>query len=173
MKTRSIATLIAILLSAAIFSNAQSAATADLTLDAGVAKHAGIDKIYSRFSEAYRTLNSEMVANLYNEDALYLSPGRDIQRGRRTIFGNFDSFFRIAKQSGGKISIAFRILERRVSGDMAYDVGIYSLSITNSKGETIISRGKFVVVALKAENGDWKFQLDTYNDLPKEKDPNA
>ncbi|HKX84139.1 MAG TPA: hypothetical protein VJL58_07965, partial [Pyrinomonadaceae bacterium] len=119
MKTGCIASLITILLSAGIFSNAQSAATGDLTLDAGVAKHAGIDKIYSRFSEAYRTLNSEMVTNLYTENALYLSPGSDIQRGRTTILGNFDGFFRSVKQSGGKISIAFRILERRVSGDMA------------------------------------------------------
>lgn len=167
MKTRSIAILIAILFSTAIFTNAQSGATADLTLDAGVAKHAGIDKIYSRFSEAYRTLNSEMVANLYTDNAFYLSPGSDIQRGRGTILGNFDGFFRNVKQSSGKISIAFRILERRVSGDLAYDVGIYSLSSTNAKGETHISRGKFVVVALKSENGDWKFQLDSYNDLPK------
>src|SRR5687767_6881094 len=167
MKTRSIALLIAILFSTAIFTNAQSTATADLTLDTGVTKHAGIDKIYSRFSEAYRTLNSEMVANLYTANAFYLSPGSDIQRGRATILGNFDGFFRNVKQSGGKISIAFRILERRVSGDMAYDVGIYSLSSTNAKGENNVSRGKFVVVALRSENGDWKFQLDRYNDLPK------
>jgi ketosteroid isomerase-like protein len=169
MMTRSIASFIAILFSAAIFSNAQPAATADLTLEAGVAKHAGIDKIYSRFSEAYRTLNSEMVTNLYTDNAFYLSPGNDIQRGRATILGNFDGFFRNVKQSGGKMSIAFRILERRVSGDMAYDVGIYSLSSTNAKGETNIGRGKFVVVALRSENGDWKFQLDSYSDLPKGK----
>jgi hypothetical protein len=54
-----------------------------------------------------------------------------------------------------------------VSGDMAYDVGIYTTTEKSAKGETRTGRGKFVVLARRMKNGDWQFHIDSYSNLPK------
>ncbi len=141
-----------------------------LTLEKGLTPHREIDDIYKRFSEGYRKLAPEAVANLYTEDAFYLSPGNEVTRGRDKILASFKGFFGAVKNSGGNLSISFRILDRRVSGDLAYDVGIYMLKNRSPSGEERTSRGKFNVVALRLKDGDWRFHVDSYSDLPDPKE---
>ncbi len=139
----------------------------ELILEKAVAPHNKIDDIYRRFSEAYRKLDAEAVTNLYTDDALYLAPDSDIERGREKISAIFSGFFNSVKTSGGSLTISFQILERRVSDDLGYDVGIYTLTQKVAKGEARIGRGKFVVVARRVKKGEWRFQIDTYNNFPK------
>lgn len=138
----------------------------ELILERDAAPHAGIDDVYRRFSEAYRKLDAQAVTNLYTDDAFYLSPGRPIERGREKILANFSGFFNSVKNSGGSVAISFRILERRVSGDLGYDIGIYTLMIKQGN-QTQSDQGKFVVVARQIKKGDWRFHIDSYSELPK------
>ncbi|MCA1625760.1 MAG: SgcJ/EcaC family oxidoreductase [Acidobacteria bacterium] len=140
--------------------------TKELILEKGVAPHAKIDDVYRRFSEAYKKLDAEAVTNLYTDDALAISPGNDIERGREKILENFSNLFNPVKTGGGSLTISFRILERRVSGNLAYDVGIFTFTRKSAKGEARSGRGKFVVVVRRMKNGEWRFQVDAYNDLP-------
>jgi uncharacterized protein (TIGR02246 family) len=158
--------LVTILISTVAFTAQQNASASELTLDAGVKAHEGIDAIYAKFSRAYRELDSQMVIDLYTENAVYMTPDSAIDRGRAHIARTFESFFTSIKQRGGKMSISFQIVERRVSNDMAYDVGIFNLAVSGPDGKPRISKGKFVVIAVK-QGKDWKFQLDSYSDLPK------
>lgn len=148
---------------------AQSGTTGGaLTLDAGVKAHEGIDAIYTKFSRGYRELDPKMVVDLYTDTAVYLTPESGIDRGRVHISQTFESFFSSIKQRGSKMSISFQIVERKVSGDLGYDIGIFSLTVAQADGNTQTSKGKFVVIAVKQGNA-WKFQLDSYSDLPKPK----
>ena len=140
----------------------------DLTLDPGVKAHAGIDAIYAKFSRAYRELDHELVGGLYSADASYLVPGQNILIGRDKITPTFKNFFDDVRDRKGKLEISFRILQRRVSGDLAYDVGIYTLSSYDDAGKGNTGQGKFVAVALKNQD-EWRFQADGYSDLPKQK----
>ncbi|HSK72755.1 MAG TPA: SgcJ/EcaC family oxidoreductase, partial [Pyrinomonadaceae bacterium] len=138
----------------------------ELILEQNVSPHKGLDDVYRRFSEAYRKLDAEAVTNLYTDDAFYLSPGSAVERGREKILANFSGFFNSVKSNGGSLTISFRILERGVSGDLAYDVGIYTLRQERA-GKTQSDQGKFVVVARQVKKGDWRFHVDSYSDLPK------
>lgn len=162
-----VAFLIAIIFTLTFSLAAQQKTNSKLTLAACVKPHVGIDAIYAEFSEAYDKLDAKMVTDLYTDDALYLTPESAIQRGRVVIFDNFNGFFNSIRESGGKLDISFNIVERRVTANMGYDVGVYSLTSTGRTGATQTSRGKFVVIALKMKNGRWKFQLDSYSDMPK------
>lgn len=135
------------------------------TLDKGVAAHSGVDDIYRRFTEGYRKLDAAQVANLYTEDALYLAPGTDIQRGRKVIEELFTNFFRSVHSSGARLEITFQIINRSVAGDLATDVGIYTLTQSKADSPPRSSRGKFVTVARRDRDGVWRFQVDTYNDF--------
>jgi uncharacterized protein (TIGR02246 family) len=138
---------------------------ADLTHDAGVKPHSGIDAIYARFSEGYRQLDAKMVADLYTDNAIYMTPESGVDRGRELIVKNFDGFFRSVRGEGASLRISFQIVERKVSGDLAYDVGIYTLETSSGDKVLQTSKGKFVVVAVK-QKGKWRFQLDSYSNLP-------
>ncbi|MDQ4121600.1 MAG: serine hydrolase [Acidobacteriota bacterium] len=142
------------------------AQTGDLILEKGVAPHKGLDEVYRRFSEGYRKLDAASVAELYTETAAYLAPGSNVQTGRQEVLKNFSSFFDSVKNRNEKIEILFRILQREVDRNLAYDVGIYTLVSTSSKGESRRSTGKFVVVAKREKGNVWRFQVDGYSDLP-------
>lgn len=159
--------LLTLVLSLASIAVAQTK-TGDLSLDSGVKPHAGIDAVYGNFSRAYRELDHSLVGGLYAVDAAYLVPNEDVMTGRDKVTASFKSFFDYVKERKGRLEIKFRILQRRVSGDLAYDVGIYTLTQFDAEGKSTTGQGKFVVVAVKEKN-EWQFQVDGYSDLPKPK----
>jgi uncharacterized protein (TIGR02246 family) len=140
--------------------------TSELTLDSGVAKHVGIDEIYTKFSKAYRELDHAAFMSLYTKDAAYLVPGDNIDIGNTNITDGFKRFFDSVRSKGETLTISFQIVQRKVSGNMAYDVGIYTLRSLKDNKQIGEGKGKFVVVAMK-EGKAWKFQVDGYSDLPK------
>ena len=148
-------------------SAAEDTAQNALVLDEGVTPHKGLDEIYRRFSEGYKNLDAAAVANLYTETAAYLSPGDDIDIGREKIVATFSKMFDSNKQRNSRLEISFRIAQRQAVENMAYDVGVYTLTSFRENGETRVSKGKFFVVAKPEKDGLWRFQVDGYNDLPK------
>ncbi len=140
-----------------------------LILENGVKPHKGIDEIYEKFSVGYETLNSELVANLYTQDAAYLSPNDSITNGRTAILENFTSFFKNVNGRGQDLTISFQIFQRKVSKEMGYDVGIYTIHFYKDDKVVNESKGKFVVVALKGKDKEWRFQVDGYSGLKPEK----
>ena len=138
----------------------------DLVLEAGVKAHTGVDAVYAKFSRAYRELDHELVGGLYSADASYLVPDQNILIGRDKITPTFKSFFDYVRDRKGRMEISFRIVQRRVSTDMGYDVGVYTLTQFDAAGKASTGRGKFVVVAVK-EGDEWRFQVDGYSGLPK------
>jgi len=137
-----------------------------ISLASGVERHQGIDEIYIKFSKAYDLLDASMVADRYTETAAYLSPGSDIRIGRDKILSSFSSSFENSRKAGNTRKISFHIVQREVSGDLGFDVGIFTLTSTEKSGASRTFRGKFVVVTKKGKDGVWRFQVDGYSDLP-------
>lgn len=136
-----------------------------LKLDSGVKPHNEIDAMYRVFSQAYDQLDPTLVSNLYGESALYLAPGREIQKGREAIHKTFKGFFDWAKEKGRKLDVAFQIVERGVSENFVYDVGVYTLKGMGGGMPDSEDRGKFVVVARRGDDGKWHFQVDGYSGI--------
>ncbi|HSR50286.1 MAG TPA: SgcJ/EcaC family oxidoreductase [Acidobacteriota bacterium] len=137
-----------------------------LILEPGVEKLAGLDAVYQRFTRAYRELDADLFNQIYAQDALYLSPNQPIRKGYDEFVGGFRGMFEGAGQRGQALDISFRIVDRQISGGLATDVGIYTL-IRREDGEIVHrSRGKFVVVARRQEDGNWLFHVDGYSGMP-------
>ena len=148
-----------------LFPSIANAQNSELILEKGVPAHKEIDAIYKTFSEAYRTLDVEKVANLYSENAAYLPPDNDILQGRAEIRPTFKSFFDYIKNEGRTMTISFQIFQRKVDKNLAYDVGIYTIRQYKDGKEIGTGQGKFVVVAVKEKDGKWRFQVDGYSEL--------
>jgi ketosteroid isomerase-like protein len=153
------------LLLSVLLAGAAGAQSAELSLRPGVAAHAGVDDVYRRFSEAYRTLNVDLVADQYTQTAAYLVPDDDVITGRENIRPGFKRFFDSVKTNGQSMSISFDIIQRKVDNTMGYDVGIFTLRTFKDGKEIGSGRGKFFVVAVKDRDGKWRFQVDGYNNL--------
>lgn len=122
---------------------------------------AALDSGYATFSEAYRTADPKLVAGLYGDSAFYLAPGDSIVRGRETIETIFAGFLvPFAQSDSGGPKVEFDIVDRRVSsaGDLATDVGYYTM---NDR-----FRGKFIVIWRREANGRWRIHADGYSGSP-------
>ncbi len=124
------------------------------------------DQIYAKFTEGYRTGNPQMVADLYTRDAFYLAPGKLIERGHETVLGAFSFLDSFKNRPGGGPAIGFRIVDRQVSGDLAWDVGYY---LMNLEGKAITAAdqpdGKFIVLWKRGPDGQWRIFADGYSDV--------
>jgi ketosteroid isomerase-like protein len=134
---------------------------------------AEIDQLYKQFSKAYDRLDTEMVANLYAADGLYLvpNPRQHILEGRASIRDSFAGFIENAADNNRSLDISFRIIKRQIADSLAFDVGYYR---TRSKPDTAAAFpkqggvGKFVTVMGLMPDGSWTFLLDGYNPAPPE-----
>lgn len=132
----------------------------------GVAPHAGMDAIYATMRRGYEALDPDVVATAYTEDALYLPSRGDMQRGRAAIREYFAGNFKQVRQDGARLRLTFEIVERRISGDLAADVGYYTLVGSKDGEEGPPSRGKFMTVSVKDKDGVWRFHVDGDTPLP-------
>ncbi|HUF89972.1 MAG TPA: nuclear transport factor 2 family protein [Gemmatimonadota bacterium] len=120
-----------------------------------------LDRAYERFSQAYRDGDPGAVAALYADDAFYLAPGRDMTRGE--VARHFEWLSSFEPGSGPRIE--FEIVDRDVEGDLAYDIGYYAIGRAEApEGER--SRGKFVVIWKRGEDGSWRIHADGFSDVP-------
>lgn len=127
-----------------------------------------IDAVYARFSEAYDQMDPEAVVALYTDDAYYLPGGNGaILHGSDDLRMSF-AFLPQTKESGGQLAIAFRSVDRAISGNLAYDVGYYRLTSQRPDGTEHVSVGKFTTVLVKGDDGQWRFQVDTFSNAPAE-----
>lgn len=152
-----------------VFSSTVFTQDRELILDKGVQPHSGVDSVYKAFSESYRTLNVDMVAGLYSQNASYLVPDEEIMIGRDNIRNTFKDFFDSVKKEKRTMTISFRIIQRRIDKEMGYDVGVYTLRSFKDGKEVGMGQGKFVVVAVKEKDGKWAFHVDGYSGLKPEK----
>jgi uncharacterized protein (TIGR02246 family) len=98
------------------------------------------------------------IARFYAEDGAILPPGQTIAQGRVAITAVWSRYLSLKDFtldfSPTKITVA-------AAGDLAYDIGTYSLSFETEKG-TIRDNGKYVVVWKKI-NAEWKVAADIFN----------
>ena len=100
--------------------------------------------------------------SVYAEDGLYLPPGSPILRGQDQFRGQFSFLERFTGGRGPGPDLSFDIVDRDVSGDLAYDIGVYTIrSPVNAGGEP--GRGKFIVIWKRDAAGSWRIHADGFS----------
>ena len=130
-----------------------------------------IDSLYQQFSKAYQTLDVDLVANLYVEDAHYLpaNSNQGVLTSRAEIRESFSGFFKWNKNNNRDLNISFRIIKRAIDDSLAYDIGYYLIKSKPRDKEEFPEDGnvgKFVVAMGLQQDGSWKFLLDGFSPAP-------
>ncbi len=124
-------------------------------------------QIRARIREWVETVKSgdaARVARFYTADGKFLVPNHAIAQGRDQVARAWDGLLKLPNLT---LTFGPTLLEVAETGDMAYEVGIYSLSFDRVGGR-VQDEGKYVVV-WKNVNGEWQAAADILNSsLPAE-----
>ncbi len=131
---------------------------------AQVERHPGIDAVYQRFVAGYAAVDPAAVAALYTDGALYVPSRSPARIGGAAIGADFRRFFDAVRGDGATLRIRFRIVERRVHGDAAWDLGYYHLARVHGDSVGNPSVGRFVTGLVRGADGNWRFVVDSYED---------
>jgi uncharacterized protein (TIGR02246 family) len=156
--------LLALLTTGASASAQPSAKARSSTADA-------LDAVYAQFTAGYKHADAKAVADLYADNAYYLTPGGNIETGRSFILSEFQRYLG-RYQAGAGPNIAFKIVDRQIGDDLAHDIGY----IMMNDGRTPLAENespgaKFAVLWKRDAGGSWKIYSDVYNDTPQRPDP--
>lgn len=110
-----------------------------------------------QFIEAFNKGDAAAVANMYAIDARVLPSNSEIIEGR----ANIQKFWQGAMSLGLKL-VSLETTHVETQGNIAVEVGRYTLTVPGAGGVTTTDKGKYVVV-WKRERRSWKLAVDIYN----------
>ena len=126
--------------------------------------------VYERMVASYAALDPTLLETVYAPDATYLSRNGKLDIHRRDmVMKGMRDFHEQLKANGGKVSMRFRIVERKRFGDVYVDNGYVRTTIIPAKDAPArTTTGKFVTVIAKQPAGHWSFVTDADSDTPAE-----
>lgn len=125
-----------------------------------------IDAVYDVFSRAYARADVQMLMDsVYGDSAFYLPPGSPILRGQDQFRGQFSFLEQFARTGGEGPELSFEIIDRDYAGDLAYDIGIYTLRGPGAPTDGAATQGKFIVIWKRGEDGRWRIHGDAFSPL--------
>ena len=110
-----------------------------------------------QFIAAFNKGDAAAVANMYTMDARLLPPNGEMVEGR----ANIETFWQGAISAGLKI-VSLEAVHVETQGNLAVEVGRYTLTVPGAGGVTTTDKGKYVVT-WKREGRSWKLAADIYN----------
>ena len=116
--------------------------------------HEAILATEKRFVAAYNRGDAPGLAALYTHDGQIMPPNAELVAGPLALEDLFRSFWH-----EGDTVIKLETVEAEGSGDIAYEVGRYTLS---GKTGRVTDQGKYIVVWKKVD-GEWKLYRDIFN----------
>lgn len=120
-----------------------------------------IEAALATFATAFNNGDGAGVAVLYTDDAALLPPGEARVDGRAAIQAYWQGAI-----DAGLTDIALQAVEVEEDGDMAYEVGGFSLAAPGENGAKVTVTGKYIIVWKKGADGAWRLHRDIWNANP-------
>ena len=128
------------------------------------ADEAAIAKVRTAYQTAAGSQDGPAMAKLYSPDGMEMPPNGPAAKGRPAI----EAFHKAFGQQWMMHGMTITPTDTKVSGDTAYDIGIYKQGLMSQKGGGMIDdKGKYVVLLKRDSSGNWWITHAIYNsDLP-------
>jgi ketosteroid isomerase-like protein len=111
------------------------------------------------WAKAAASHNIEGTLAFYADDAVVMPPNEAMAMDR----GAQRKAWADILTPGTDISFSAGKVEAATSGDLVYDVGIYTLTTKTKKGKVTNDGGKYLAVWKKQADGSWKAVASTWN----------
>jgi uncharacterized protein (TIGR02246 family) len=124
------------------------------------ADRAAIRQSGENYAKSVNAQDSKGAAALYADDAIVLVPNHAAVEGRAAIQAWMETPPPVS-------NFQMQSLETEGQGDLAYDRGTYSVTMTPAGAGPIEDHGKYLTIFRKQADGSWKVVRDIWNsDLP-------
>ena len=136
--------------------------------DTRSADEQAIRELDAQWSKTAGANDLDGTVSYYSDDAFLLPPNAPMASDKQGIRASWASLL------GPNVSVSWQVSKIEVarSGDLAYVVGVYVLTMKDPQGQPVTDRGKLIEVWKKQADGKWKAVADTYNsDLPPQAPP--
>lgn len=117
-----------------------------------------INKVWSKFYQAFETLDYTLMAEIHSKDLVRISGGKRIS-DYEIYINNYKTRFKKAKTNGVTNKISLRFFERINNDSIASERGIYKLIRNKNQNDEQTYYGQFHVI-FKKEQGQWKILMD-------------
>ena len=120
-----------------------------------------ISKTGQEWAQHWNTGDLEGLIQAFAPDAVYMPPHHAALHGRDAI----REYLKTPLKHG--INLTYEVTFIKHSGELAYDVGRYSVSQPRPEGGHRQDCGKYLTVWRRQADGQWKIVADTFSsDLP-------
>ena len=124
-----------------------------------------IDAVNARFMATFNGGDAAGVGQYYTTDAVLMPPNAEAVHGRKAISSAWADFGKM-----GGTNLKLHTTELDAHGDMATEMGTYSLDIKPAKGAVAHDHGKFIVIWKRDPKAGWQLHRDIWNsDMPAAK----
>jgi len=117
-----------------------------------------IEVTNSKWSSAVNSGDPSAIEECLDEGAIYLGPGAPAIFGKDAVVAEAKTWI-----EAGATNESFEIIEVFGDGDIAYQVGAYSIDYPQEDGSLETDRGKFVDIFRRQEDGSWKARVSILN----------
>jgi uncharacterized protein (TIGR02246 family) len=135
----------------------KQAQTAQTAPDTRAADEAAIRAADADWAKAVEEKDVQQGMSAYADDATLLAPGEAAVTGKEEIQKAWSA---MAGTPGFALTFAPTKVTVSRSGDLAYEIGGYSLTMNDKKGKPQTTKAKYVVVWGKQPDGKWKVLVD-------------
>jgi uncharacterized protein (TIGR02246 family) len=122
---------------------------------------AAIEQTNARVMEAFKAGDAAAIAGVYSEDAKMLPPDATEVAGRDAIQKVWQSWI-----DDGLKDLTLEAVEVEADGDLAYEIGKFSMQVPAENDAMTTSAGNYLMVWKRAAGGVWQQHVDTWNDAP-------
>jgi uncharacterized protein (TIGR02246 family) len=120
-----------------------------------------IEAANAKMVAEYAAGDSKAIAEAYTEDAVMLPPDATVVSGRAAIAKLWKGWI-----DDGLKDLTLKSTAIESAGDLAYEVGDFSLQVPGEDGKLTTAPGNYVVVWKRGGDGVWRLKVDTWNDAP-------
>jgi uncharacterized protein (TIGR02246 family) len=122
-----------------------------------------IEQVNSKIMAAFKAGDAATIASQYTDTAKMLPPDATEVAGREAIEDLWQGWL-----DDGLKDLTLEAIEVEASGDLAYEIGSFSMQAPAENNTMMPATGNYVVVWKRGADGNWRLQVDTWNDAPME-----
>jgi uncharacterized protein (TIGR02246 family) len=126
-----------------------------------------LDRSRTAFAGALQAGDAAAAADAYAEDATLVAPAAEVFHGRSAI----ERFWRTGVETGIE-RLELTVIDLRQRGEVAFEVGRYSLHLAPESGGIVVDRGRYLVVHRADPDGRWRRCAEMFSpDRPPTREP--